>query len=223
MPRSAPQMPARLVEAAFALFSEHGFNEVSVEQIAARAGVTKGSFYSHFSAKHEIVLAACGHYYRTYQQRVHAELAPVTDPVARLCRMVEFSVHTCVVDRNSRIFTTEIFALSLQDEAVRAGWAQFYDTVREMYFGLVNAAQAAGQVQLDDPRAAVDLMLAALEGVKQRAAFEPHVSDPQEQHSIVKGLLGILGVRTDGAPLKTAPSAIDPAGAAFPPPAQGTT
>ena len=34
------------------------------------------------------------------------------------------------IDRQSRAFTTGTFALSLQDEAVRASWAQFYDTVR---------------------------------------------------------------------------------------------
>lgn len=44
MPRVAPQMPAKLAEAAFELFGQRGFVNVTIDEIAARAGVTKGSF-----------------------------------------------------------------------------------------------------------------------------------------------------------------------------------
>jgi hypothetical protein len=98
-----------------------------------------------------------------------------------------------VIDRQTRVFTTKVFALSLQDDAVRAGWAQFYDTVRQQYLGLVHAAVAAGQLQSPQPEAAVNLMLAAIEGVKLRAVFEPQIAAPDERASIVEGLLGILG------------------------------
>ena len=193
MPKSAPQRSTRLAESAFELFAARGFDEVTIDEIAAHVGVTKGSFYSHYKSKREIVLAACSHYYRRYQQQVQAEISPLVDPLARLRRMLEFSVRSCVIDEKNRVFTTELFALSLQDESVRSGWAQFYDTVREAYVGLVLAAQAAGQLRVSDPRGAVDLMLAAIEGVKMRAAFEPYIADPAEQHSIVEGLLGIVG------------------------------
>jgi AcrR family transcriptional regulator len=193
MPRLAPEMPQRLARVAFEVFAQRGFRDVSVEEIAVRAGVTKGSFYSHYRSKQEIVLAACNHYYRTYQQRVQARLAPISDPLERLRAVLEYAVRTCVIDRQTRVFTTEIFALSLQDEAVRAGWAQFYDTVRQQYVGLVSAACAAGQLRSPDPEAAVNLMLSAIEGVKLRAVFEPQIACPDEQHAILEGLLGILG------------------------------
>lgn len=192
MPRTSPQMPARLAQSAFELFSERGFDAVTIDEIAAHCGVTKGSFYSHYRSKYEIVKAACAHYYRAYQRRVHAELSPLTDPLERLTRVIELSVHTCVMDEGNRVFTTEIFALSLHDEEVRKGWAQFYDTVREMYVGLLLAVRDAGGSDVTEPRRAVDLMLAAIEGVKMRAALEPHICDAEEQRSIVGGLLGIL-------------------------------
>lgn len=42
---------ARLLDAAVALFEEHGFEAASVTQIAAAAGVTTGSLYHHFESK----------------------------------------------------------------------------------------------------------------------------------------------------------------------------
>jgi AcrR family transcriptional regulator len=196
MPRAAPLMPARLAKCAFELFSERGFEAVTLDEIAARAEVTKGSFYSHYRSKQEIIHAACAHYYRSYQRGVHAEIASLTDPLKRLTRVLESSVRTCVMDRGNRVFTTEIFTLLQRDDDVRKGWAQFYDTVREMYVGLVLAAVAVGQIEVSNPRRAVDLMLAAMEGVKMRAAFEIQISDSQEQQFAVDGMLSILTSQT---------------------------
>ncbi len=193
MPRSAPQMPALLAENAFALFGERGFDGVKIDDIAARSGVTKGSFYSHYRSKRAIVLAACQHYYRTYQQNVHRELAGMSDPLLRLRTVVTMSVRTCVIDRSTRVFTTEIFALSLKDEQVRTGWLQFYDCVRELYIGLLAAVYPPDKrPAADEIRAAVDLMLAAIEGVKLRALYEPHIACEAEQRTIVDGLMKIL-------------------------------
>jgi AcrR family transcriptional regulator len=47
----------RLLDAAFEVFAEHGLGAASVEQIAERAGFTRGAFYSNFSTKEELFLA----------------------------------------------------------------------------------------------------------------------------------------------------------------------
>ncbi|OZM81964.1 TetR/AcrR family transcriptional regulator [Pseudonocardia sp. MH-G8] len=44
-----------LLDAAAALFAERGVNGTSVEQIAERAGFTRGAFYGNFADKHELV------------------------------------------------------------------------------------------------------------------------------------------------------------------------
>jgi len=62
--------------------------------------------------------------------------------------------------------------------------------VRQRYVELV---RAAGQPESSDPDAAVNLMLAAMEGVKLRAVSEPEIGTQEEQAAIVEGLLGILG------------------------------
>ena len=46
---------ARLVEAAFALFEEQGFHETTVEDITARAGTGRTTFFRHFPAKEDVV------------------------------------------------------------------------------------------------------------------------------------------------------------------------
>jgi AcrR family transcriptional regulator len=57
MARWQPGAPQRLVVAAVDLFSEQGYDATTVAQIAERAGVTKSTFFRHFSDKRELLVA----------------------------------------------------------------------------------------------------------------------------------------------------------------------
>lgn len=198
MPILAPEMPAKLAESAFVLFAQRGINQVNLDAVAAHAGVTKGSLYWHYRSKKEVVLAACSYYYQRWQRRAQAEIARDNDALGQLERVLRYSVQSCLFDRANRVFTTEIFALSLQDAEIRAGWAHFYDSVRDLYVGLVRAACKAGQLHVADPQVAVNWMLAAIEGIKQRAAFEPEICTPDQCEATVSGLMRIVAQASPG-------------------------
>lgn len=51
----------RLLEAAAAAFAEHGVDGAAIDDIAARAGFTRGAFYSNFADKTELLIALCDH------------------------------------------------------------------------------------------------------------------------------------------------------------------
>lgn len=48
----------RIVESARRLFNRKGFNEVSIDEIMAGAGLTRGGFYHHFEAKDQVYAEA---------------------------------------------------------------------------------------------------------------------------------------------------------------------
>ena len=57
MGRWEPGATERLVVAAVDLFTEQGYDATTVTQIAERAGVTKSTFFRHFSDKRELLVA----------------------------------------------------------------------------------------------------------------------------------------------------------------------
>lgn len=185
-------MPQKLAEAAFRLFSRAGFDRVSVGEVAKEAGVTKGSFYWHFKSKRELIDAACAHYYRLYQRRMHAAAATASDPLKRLEKVVHLTVRTCLMDAENRLFTMEILRLAMEDAGMRSAWRQFYDNAREMFVALVEAARIAGQLEVEDARKAVNVMLDALEGIKLRALYEPELCSPEAERITSEQLMGIL-------------------------------
>jgi AcrR family transcriptional regulator len=61
MPRSGAQTRARIVDAAYGLFWRQGFLRVSMDEVAARAKVTKRTLYQHFRSKDDLIAEALSH------------------------------------------------------------------------------------------------------------------------------------------------------------------
>jgi TetR/AcrR family transcriptional repressor of nem operon len=92
-PRSESGHPSklRLLDAALKVIRTKGYAATRLEDVCAEAGVTKGSFFHHFSGKEDLAVAAAAHWSATtgavFQQapyQVHA------DPLVRLLAYVDF-------------------------------------------------------------------------------------------------------------------------------------
>lgn len=57
MPKPESDAPRRLQAAAVELFTRHGYDAVSVSQIAEAVGLNRSSFFRHFSSKREVLFA----------------------------------------------------------------------------------------------------------------------------------------------------------------------
>ncbi|HEX3519508.1 MAG TPA: helix-turn-helix domain-containing protein [Solirubrobacteraceae bacterium] len=57
MGRWEPDARGRLMQAAFELYHEHGFEQTTVAEIASRAGLTERTFFRHFADKREVLFA----------------------------------------------------------------------------------------------------------------------------------------------------------------------
>jgi AcrR family transcriptional regulator len=60
MGRWEPNARGRLMQAAFALYDERGFEQTTVAEIAQRAGLTERTFFRHFADKREVLFAGAG-------------------------------------------------------------------------------------------------------------------------------------------------------------------
>jgi AcrR family transcriptional regulator len=61
MKRSKQQTRLRILDAAYGLFWRQGFLRVSMDDVAARARITKRTLYQHFRSKDDLMAAALAH------------------------------------------------------------------------------------------------------------------------------------------------------------------
>jgi AcrR family transcriptional regulator len=58
-------MRERILAAGRELFTRRGLDRVSIDEVMAKAGLTRGGFYNHFRTKDELFCAAVDSYVRT--------------------------------------------------------------------------------------------------------------------------------------------------------------
>jgi AcrR family transcriptional regulator len=84
---------SRLMDAALALFREHGYEETTIEQITERADVAKGTFFNYFETKESILPALAEHHLEQLSQSLLPEAGAPASPVERIkmaiCRIAE--------------------------------------------------------------------------------------------------------------------------------------
>ncbi len=73
-----------LLDAAITVFGRAGYGAASVEQVLVRAGLSRATFYAHFSGLEELLVGVFDHvnaeFFRALEQRLEA----IADPVERL-------------------------------------------------------------------------------------------------------------------------------------------
>jgi AcrR family transcriptional regulator len=76
MRKSAIQTRQRILNGAYGLFWRQGFVRVSMDEIAARAGITKRALYRHFRSKDDLIAAALAHSSEFALERMRAFHCP---------------------------------------------------------------------------------------------------------------------------------------------------
>lgn len=98
--RNAPDTEGRILDTAENLFAQHGFDAVSISQLAASARVTIGALYHHFPSKEALYAAATKRLF-TAKSTPPAEVTRDDAPSRqRLTRLVAWFVGTMILDKN---------------------------------------------------------------------------------------------------------------------------
>ncbi len=172
--------PGEIVEAALALFSEKGFAATRLDEIAARAGVSKGALYLYFATKEEIFRAVVtqavapdlervGAFARTHQGSFAELLQTVVRLFAKTAATGSIGPMAKAVISESRNFPE--LARHWHDAVVMP--------MLSLMAGAIARAQARGEVRPGDPRLyAMQVASPLLMGMLWRETFVPGGAEP---------------------------------------------
>ena len=190
--------PAEILAAALEVFAERGFQAARLEEVAKRAGVSKGALYLYFETKADLFRAVVTDAISPNIERVKA-MASADIPFETAARMgVGMLARTVVTDRRITGVVKLVIAESRNHPELATIW---HETVVEpgvqLIGGLIASAQARGEVRPGDPRLfAFGLMGPMLLSMVWRETFEPigaeaiDVAALADQHldTVLKGM-----------------------------------
>ena len=160
-----PERYRRIMEAARSHFDAHGFERASVDAIAAEAGVSKMTIYSHFASKEGLFEAVV----RDRTDRVMGGLAGVEalDPKQPQRALLAIGEQFLTLAREEATlgqFRSIYGAAGVQREACRAFYRQGADRLIGDLAAYLRRADAQGTLNIRRPRQAADLFLSMFLG-----------------------------------------------------------
>jgi AcrR family transcriptional regulator len=154
-----------LLDAARALFAEHGYAAVGVGAISRRAGVTSGAIYHHFASK-------AGLFFAVYQELIANTAARIasarrSSPAPSLLDDCELYLDACSDPAYFRITA---------DAPGVIGWEAILDDTQRLIAESLIVAQAEGEIGPTIPIDATARMLAA--ALKEAGVMISTAPDP---------------------------------------------
>ncbi len=136
-----------ILEAAIRLFSDKGYEQTSIEELAREAGIGKGTVYSYFETKKDIVRAFCENQLEYTRTELTANTKPETSLKEQLLVifMAEFR-HVTANKEFGRLFMQEkVFP----KEHYSADDQEMQNRYFEMLYPIYQRAQERGELNSD--------------------------------------------------------------------------
>lgn len=165
---------AKLLRAATQVFAKHGFNSATVEEIAERAGFTRGAFYANFADKADALLTVLEDESGKDMDEI-ASLVSETPDDQKLTALQDWYLRLLGDQRLERA-TAELIAQPAHATAVRTRLARRQADARSVIAGTLKDYRVANGLTLplnDDQIAS--FILAVGDGIASQRHLEPDV------------------------------------------------
>jgi AcrR family transcriptional regulator len=176
MPRIRPETRVErrqlLIEAAWRCAAVRGFRDLTVDDVCAEAGVSKGAFYGYFTQKRDVLLAL-----------LEDDAAALDGELERITRSNASSVER--VRRFARVMLArgedparvqvraDLWAELLTDAGVRGQLAEATQRRRELVRSWIEDGVSSGELVAIPANALASILLALTDGLMLHGALDP--------------------------------------------------
>jgi TetR/AcrR family fatty acid metabolism transcriptional regulator len=166
-----------LLKAAFREVAEKGFSEVTLEDIALRAGVSKGVTLYYFSSKEDLFRELFSWLIASIHERMREAVASVDGPVEKVRALVALIFPSPSKNRAFFRAYIDFCGLAARREPFRVIDERFYAGCREVDRGIVEEGMRRGVFVVRDPAECASTLRAIFDGLMLQWLAE---KDPEE-------------------------------------------
>jgi AcrR family transcriptional regulator len=171
-----------LIQAALELFTERGYSGVGTEEIVARAKVTRGALYHHFTDKRDLFRAVFERVEADLMERIGATMESADDPYELMISGMRAFLDACEEPAVKQI--------SLTDAPAVLGWQEWREIDNRHGLGLTRAAlDGAVQAGVLRPIATEPMAHLFVAALSEAAFVIAHSKQPRKARAEVEEAL----------------------------------
>ncbi|MDR2605919.1 MAG: TetR/AcrR family transcriptional regulator [Oscillospiraceae bacterium] len=152
----------RILTEALNLFSERGYNGVSMREIAKAVNITAASIYNHFKSKGEIISELYAYYSEQWSHAMpdmdSIMKAAETEPVASVLKMLDFHYDPAIQDKMDKIIIVAFKEVSSDKRSEQLIHSHIFGSVIEMTDSVLKKLIELDRIEPIDVKAYLSLV-----------------------------------------------------------------
>lgn len=164
---------ARILQTAYRLFAQQGYDATGVSQICSEAGVSKGAFYHHFPGKHTVFMCLLEDWLSTINIEMNQLTSGATTVPQTLIRMTAALNHIFRDARGHFPMFLEFWTQSSRDPQVWQATVAPYRRYQSYFASLLQQGVEEGSIRDEDVDETASVIIAMVLGVILQGLLEP--------------------------------------------------
>ncbi|MEO7003356.1 MAG: TetR/AcrR family transcriptional regulator [Ktedonobacterales bacterium] len=198
----ADERRSQILEAALTVFADKGLHDARMEDIASKAGVSKGLVYLYYKSKDAVIEALLRSLFTLELHNIQAMLKgtdSIGERLLRITRTFATEFDRFVV---AQPLMLEFYALAARHRSVREFMTGALEEIRGLFAELIRQGVEQGEFRATtNPDEAAMTVIALLEGIALIITMAPHAISWREQaDASMQLLVAGLTAPDEGAP-----------------------
>ena len=194
----ADERRAQIMEAALACFTRKGYNNTTMDDIAAESGLSKGSLYWYFKGKDDLFAAALMSVFINVGREAVAALEQCTTASDKLRAMAQAAIDFSKVAEGFFSLFLEFWASSPRREEAGQMWVSLLTQYKDVVVEIIEEGVRDGEFKPVDAEQLVWAIMAAYDGLAAYVMFIPDMDLERISQIFIETLLNGLAA-ADGS------------------------
>lgn len=185
-PNVSDERKSQIVNAAVEVFTEKGFDEARMDDIALKTGLSKGTLYLYFKNKNDLIMAILD---RIFQlefrklERLNQEELSAVEEIHAFAQLMarEISALLLLIP-----IIYQFLALAFRNRYVQSALQQYLNRYLDFLIPIIQRGIASGEFRAVDPREVAVAMGAIIEGTSLLWVYDRDAINPE--HHIQSGI-----------------------------------
>lgn len=194
--KSGERTKQKIVDVAFRLIAEKGYDAMSIEEIMTEIGKTKGAFYSHFQSKEDLL-------YEVMRVKLDRRFSEIAEKTLKKLKDGACDIREILLEILGQVYHGstgsdptvwpstfyQVFLMSRTNPVIREWLQKQYRAWESFLEEVIRRGQEMGQIRSDiEARVIGNLIIGAFQGYEIRSTVDSE-QDVFEQRYLVEAFL----------------------------------
>jgi AcrR family transcriptional regulator len=188
--QSGERTKQQIIDTAFRLIAEKGYDAMSIDDIMSEIGKTKGSFYTHFQSKedllYEVMRTRLDRKFEAIAEETLTKLEEEQCDVREIIRQMLEQVYQGSIGSDPALWAStfyQVYLMHRKNPVIQKWLQEQYRAWEEFMSTLIRRGQELGQIRSDiDARIIGNLIVGAFQGYEIRSTVDPELDVFEQQH-----------------------------------------